>query len=300
MYVICCLLTDVSHFSKTAASDMTKAARAKFETRRTSRLSRSTEALPSSAAEATASDIHSRRSSLQQRLFSSARQPSRSAQQRDDSQASGRRRLRRLRQSQSHDEQSVSSSDTSRDIISTDDSQTTTSTGATHRHRQPPSADTSTHVNSDSRPAADAGTASTVPVTRQFRAPAVTAPMPFSSVSGRNVEVSDNNKTACRRPGHYCNAYVFTEQPLLPGDELVVQVTSTDVDYRGGLTFGLTACDPMTLNTIELPDDADKLLDRAEYWVVHKNICSHPRLNDELAFLRTVSGKFCFLIVVST
>jgi len=79
----------------------------------------------------------------------------------------------------------------------------------------------------------------------------------------------------------------------MPGEELIVRITGINMDYRGGLTVGLTACDPTKLKVTDLPDDADKLLDRPEYWVVHKNICSHPRVNDELAFLRTLSGK-CF------
>ena len=148
---------------------------------------------------------------------------------------------------------------------------------------------TSRHIGTDDRPASDVRA---VPVPRRYRAPDVTMQMPFSSTTGRNVHISDDSRTACRQPGDFCNAYVFTQQPLMPGEELVLRITGTNVDYRGGLTVGLTACDPVTLNVTDLPDDADKLLDRPEYWVVHKNICSHPKVNDELAFLRTFSGKF--------
>jgi len=308
--------TDVGHFSKTAASDLTKAARAKFESRR-NRLSQSTEALPSSAAEASASDIQSRRSSLQSRLFRSARQASRSAQQSDAGQesqqetsAGHRRRLKR--RSLSHqpavsnvaDEQSVSS-DTSQ---TTADSQ---STGSSATRRPAQSHDTgsspsaahglnemsqephrSQAITQDETGSRLADSRGAVPVTRCYRAPAVTRPMSFSSTTGRNVQISDDCRTACRQPGDFCNAYVFTQQPLLPGEELVLRITGMNMDYAGGLTVGLTACDPTKLKVTDLPDDADKLLDRPEYWVVHKNICSHPKVNDELAFLRTISGKF--------
>jgi len=133
---------------------------------------------------------------------------------------------------------------------------------------------------------------STTSVIRQYRFPSVTKQMPLSSTTGRNVHISDDCKTACRVANDFCNAYVFTQQPLLPGEELVIRIAGINLDYLGGLTVGLTSCDPSTLQTADLPDDADKLLDRPEYWVVHKRICSHPKVNDELAFLRTVSGKF--------
>jgi len=298
---------DVGHFSRTAASDMTKAARAKYESRRTTQLSRSTEALPSSAAEASSSDIQPRRTSLQPRLFSSARQPSRCAQQSDASQETSSGRSRRSRRRPRSVHQPSVSDEQSAGAGVTADSQSTSSTqsSSSATRRQAPtdvqsagavSADT---VSSQSAPSheplssqSDSRLTTTVSVTREFRAPAVTMPMPFSSVTGRNVHVSDDCKTASRHPGDYCNAYVFTQQPLLPGEELVVQITCIDMDYRGGLTFGLTACDPTKLKSSNLPDDADKLLDRPEYWVVRKNICSHPKVNDELAFFRTVSGKF--------
>lgn len=319
-------LTDIGHFSKTAASDVTKAAWAKFESRRTSRLSRSTEELPSSAAEASSSDIHRRRTSLQQKLFSSARHASRSDRQssatreaQEETSVGAGRRSKRRPQSQYQSvvvnmtgEQSASS-DTSHDASST--AAESQSTGSTQVSHQQPGVDLQSHAtvstvssvdSSSSQPAAhrlaeashsvtqeprDAPHNSRA-VTRRYRTPAVTKQMPFSSTMGRNVHVSDDCRTARRRPGDFCNAYVFTEQPLLPGEELVLRITGTNMDYAGGLTVGLTACNPATLNVTDLPDDADKLLDRPEYWVVHKNICSRPKLNDELAFLRTVSGKF--------
>jgi len=326
-------LTDVGHFSKTATSDVTKAARAKFESRRTNRLSRSTEALPTSSAEASASDIQSRRTSLRVNLFSSARHAAKSRPEADATEAAQqetvvgrRRRSKRRPQSQCQsvavnvaDDQSASS-DTSRDVTADCQSTSSTQTLASATRRQPltglqsVSTDTSISESSAHRLSetsrsvtqeprdtlrdalTDNRSASDVSVTRRYRAPAVTMPMPFSSTTGRNVQISDDSRTAWRQPGDFCNAYVFTNQPLLPGEELVVRITGRSMDYVGGLTVGLTACDPSTLKVADLPDDADKLLDRPEYWVIHKNICSHPKVNDELAFLRTVSGKLYFVV----
>ena len=52
------------------------------------------------------------------------------------------------------------------------------------------------------------------------------------------------------------------------GERIVVQVVSTEVSYIGSLAFGLTNCDPSTIDVRELPEDSDLLLDRPEYWVV--------------------------------
>jgi protein neuralized len=126
----------------------------------------------------------------------------------------------------------------------------------------------------------------------RYRATDVNKLMPFHATAcGRNVSLSADCFTATRLRSDYCNAYVFTQHPLWPGHEVVIRIISTSRDYAGGLTVGLTSCDPISIKVADLPDDADLLLDRPEYWVVHKNICSHPKVNDELAFYRTLSGE---------
>uniref|UniRef100_A0A2C9K4A1 RING-type domain-containing protein n=1 Tax=Biomphalaria glabrata TaxID=6526 RepID=A0A2C9K4A1_BIOGL len=69
------------------------------------------------------------------------------------------------------------------------------------------------------------------------------------------------------------------------------QVLSIDRSFFGGLGFGLTACDPSTVDPGSLPDDSDLLLDRLEYWVVNKDICRNPEIGDELSFHLTESGE---------
>ena len=65
---------------------------------------------------------------------------------------------------------------------------------------------------------------------------------------------------------------------------------ATDGTFCGGLAFGMTACDPATVRQDELPDDSDLLLDRAEYWVVNKDVCAQPEVADELSFTLTHEG----------
>jgi protein neuralized len=71
----------------------------------------------------------------------------------------------------------------------------------------------------------------------------------------------------------------------------VSQILGVDRSFIGGLGFGLTACDPATMTVANLPDDADMLLDRPEYWVVNKDVCRTPEVGDELAFAVTSEGE---------
>lgn len=122
-------------------------------------------------------------------------------------------------------------------------------------------------------------------------------PMPFHSKSGRNVCFSSDKMIAVRLVEEYCNGYVFTQRPLRLGERMVIQILSVDTAFVGGLAFGMTACDPKHLNTEELPDDSDLLLDRPEYWVVNKDVCSAPEVGDELSFHLTEDGKTTILYI---
>jgi len=116
-------------------------------------------------------------------------------------------------------------------------------------------------------------------------------PMPFHHLHGRSVILSLDRMVARRSANDYCNGYVFTCRALHLGERLVMSVTAVERDYIGGLAFGMTSCDPNCLHSTDLPDDADLLLDRPEYWVVHKDVCAKPDVGDELSFCLTSSGE---------
>ena len=117
-------------------------------------------------------------------------------------------------------------------------------------------------------------------------------PISFHQICGRNVILSPDHYTATRLPDEDCNGYVFTHRPIRSGERLVVTVMAVEKEYIGGLAFGVTSCDPSRLRTSDLPDDADLLLDRPEYWVVHKDVCLKPDVGDELSFHLSTSGEF--------
>lgn len=119
-------------------------------------------------------------------------------------------------------------------------------------------------------------------------------PLPFHNVSGRNVCISPDKSTVTRINDECCNGYVFTSRPIRCGEKIVIRVLSVDCSSTGGLVFGFTSCDPSNLKQTELPDDADLFLDRLEYWVVNKDVCRSPELQDELGFHLTREGEVLY------
>lgn len=114
-------------------------------------------------------------------------------------------------------------------------------------------------------------------------------PMQFHRHRGCNVRLSSDRCIAERSSNHYSQGYVFTQRPLCIGEKIMLQVLKTDQMFVGSLAFGLTSCDPAHLT--EFPEDSHQLLDRAEYWVVIKDVASSPMAGDEIAFCISESGE---------
>lgn len=113
----------------------------------------------------------------------------------------------------------------------------------------------------------------------------------FFRTRGQNIHMSNDRCIATRVETEFCLGYVFTSRPVRLGEEVVIQVLETEPMYAGGLAFGLTNCDPATLQMSDLPEDADSLLDRLEYWVVQKDVANVPQRGDELAFTVLPTGE---------
>lgn len=123
-----------------------------------------------------------------------------------------------------------------------------------------------------------------VEVPLRFNSTAIFRPLSFHASTGPNINLNGCSTIAWRQEDEYSNGYVFTAQPLVLGDRVVTQVLATENMYIGSLAFGLTSCDPASLDTDSLPEDSDMLLDRPEYWVVSKDVANTPDVGDELSF----------------
>ncbi|CAK1587895.1 unnamed protein product [Parnassius mnemosyne] len=117
------------------------------------------------------------------------------------------------------------------------------------------------------------------------------APLSLHRTKGRNVHFVNDRGVAARIEAEFCQGYVFTARPMRPGQTIVVQILATESAYAGSLAIGLTSCDPATLRPCDLPDDAEQLLDRPEYWVVRRDAANGLRRGDELAVTLTVDGE---------
>ena len=126
-------------------------------------------------------------------------------------------------------------------------------------------------------------------------------PMKFHPGCGQHAEIVDSGsnseedrKVASRRGEEFSQGYVFSQDTVKPGERIVVKVLATEYSYIGSLAFGLTNCDPSTINLRDLPEDSDLLLDRSEYWVVSKDVANNPDVGDELSFKINLDGSVEF------
>nr|CAG4638338.1 EOG090X03H5 [Cyclestheria hislopi] len=117
-------------------------------------------------------------------------------------------------------------------------------------------------------------------------------PLTFHSrTHGHNIRLGPDCRTAVRHESEFCNGYVFSSRPLAPGESWVIQIVQVENLYVGGMAFGFTTCNPASLIPSVLPDDADMLLDRPEYWVISKDVARGPTLGDEVEFHLSHTGE---------
>ncbi len=119
-------------------------------------------------------------------------------------------------------------------------------------------------------------------------------PLTFHFCTGRHVRLNSDSTVASRLDEEFAQGYVFTASPITPGERLIVRVLATEDSFIGSLAFGLTNCNPSSVDTHVLPEDSDLLLDRPEYWVVSKDVGSSPRAGEELSFLVRADGAVEF------
>jgi len=132
----------------------------------------------------------------------------------------------------------------------------------------------------------------TVPL--RFNSMSTFRPLTFHQTTGMNICLGMSRSLAWRHDDEYSNGYVFTGENISVGERIVVQIISTENMYIGSLAFGLTSCDPSSVDTDGLPEDSDMLLDRPEYWIVSKDVANNPSVGDELSFLVNDDGSVEF------
>lgn len=113
-------------------------------------------------------------------------------------------------------------------------------------------------------------------------------PLHFHTTTGKNVSLSYDEFSARRTTGSY-NAYVFTSRPISTDESISILLNTVDSTMKKGLGFGLTVCDPDSIN--DFPDDGYDLLDRGEYWVYVKDVLKNVSEREEVSFFLSRRGK---------
>ncbi|XP_053735286.1 E3 ubiquitin-protein ligase NEURL1B [Synchiropus splendidus] len=132
-------------------------------------------------------------------------------------------------------------------------------------------------------------TAFTVPRFRNIPSP-LDNDLHFHPIRGSDVILSADRSVACIHCLDSSRTLVFCDRPLHVGETLYVEVGHLGFPYFGALLFGLTSCDPAGLQAEDLPADPEVLLDRKEYWVVHRGF-PMPFSGDVLSFSLLPSGE---------
>uniref|UniRef100_A0A3Q2XGQ2 E3 ubiquitin-protein ligase NEURL1B n=1 Tax=Hippocampus comes TaxID=109280 RepID=A0A3Q2XGQ2_HIPCM len=112
----------------------------------------------------------------------------------------------------------------------------------------------------------------------------------FHPIRGSDITLSADRSAACIHFLESSRTLVFSDRPLHTGETLYVEVGHLGLPYFGALLFGLTSCDPASLHAGDLPADPEVLLDRKEYWVVHRGF-PMPCSGDVLSFSLLPSGE---------
>ncbi|XP_061690980.1 E3 ubiquitin-protein ligase NEURL1B isoform X2 [Syngnathoides biaculeatus] len=112
----------------------------------------------------------------------------------------------------------------------------------------------------------------------------------FHPIRGSDVILSADRSVACIHFLDSSRTIVFSDRPLHTGETLYVEVGHLGLPYFGALLFGLTSCDPASLHAGDLPADPEVLLDRKEYWVVHRGF-PMPCSGDVLSFGLLPNGE---------
>ncbi len=116
------------------------------------------------------------------------------------------------------------------------------------------------------------------------------ADLHFHPVRGPDVVLSNDRTVACTHFLDSSRTLMFSDRPVRVGETLYMEVGHLGLPYFGALLFGMTSCDPGTLNAGELPADPEVLLDRKEYWVVYRGF-PVPAAGDVLSFTFLANGE---------
>lgn len=124
----------------------------------------------------------------------------------------------------------------------------------------------------------------------------------FYPTTKHNVLYTHNNRIVCVNNLRQKSSYTFINTPMKVGDVLVCKVLDCDANISSIILFGLTTCNPTTLQNQVLPDETSTLTQQysSSQWFIDHDINASVNMYDELAFWFDSNGQINLSINNST
>ncbi|CAF3423937.1 unnamed protein product [Rotaria sp. Silwood1] len=108
----------------------------------------------------------------------------------------------------------------------------------------------------------------------------------FLPTTNHNIVLTDNNRIVCVNNLKIKSSYAFISTPIKVNDILICKVMDCDTNISSILLFGLTTCNPTSLQNQTLPEDTVTLIEQysSSKWFVDTDINANVSMYDELAF----------------
>ncbi|CAF3422304.1 unnamed protein product [Rotaria sp. Silwood1] len=108
----------------------------------------------------------------------------------------------------------------------------------------------------------------------------------FLPTTNHNIVLTNNNRIVCVNNLKIKSSYAFISTPIKVNDILICKVMDCDTNISSILLFGLTTCNPTSLQNQTLPEDTVTLIEQysSSKWFVDTDINANVSMYDELAF----------------
>ena len=115
----------------------------------------------------------------------------------------------------------------------------------------------------------------------------------FLSTNRHNVLFTQQNRIVCVNNLRIKYSYTFVNTPMKLGDVFICKVMDCDTNISSILLFGLTTCNPNSLQNQNLPEETTALISQysSSKWFVDQDIGGTIAMYDELAFWFDSNGR---------
>nr|4KG0_A Chain A, Protein neuralized [Drosophila melanogaster] len=104
-------------------------------------------------------------------------------------------------------------------------------------------------------------------------------PLQFHSVHGDNIRISRDG-TLARRFESFCRAITFSARPVRINERICVKFAEISNNWNGGIRFGFTSNDPVTLEGTLPKYACPDLTNRPGFWAkaLHEQYCEKDNI----------------------